>query len=72
VGKIELASEYQGLGLGGRAVAEAHARHPAYAWHTTPQFPTSGTFWSQMATRTGAAFTEQPQCAHMRRDLASR
>jgi len=70
VGKIDITLDYQGLDLGTRAVQRAYARHPGHAWHTTPQYPTSGTFWSRMARRTGAAFTEASPCTHMTRDLA--
>ena len=69
VGKIDITFDYQGLDLGTRAVERVYARHPGHAWHTTPQYPTSGTFWSRMARRTGAAFTKASPCMHMKRDL---
>jgi hypothetical protein len=55
VGKITTDSAYQGLGIGTRLVLGAFARYPSYAWHTTSQYPASGTFWASRARRTGAA-----------------
>jgi GNAT superfamily N-acetyltransferase len=72
IGKITTDAAYQGLGIGTRLVLHAFARNPSYAWHTTPQYPTSGTFWTNMANRAGAAFTEARACAHMNRDLPRR
>jgi GNAT superfamily N-acetyltransferase len=69
IGKITTDAAYQGLGIGTRLVLNAFASHRSYAWHTTPQSPTSGTFWTKMAKRTNAAFTETRPCIHMTRDL---
>jgi hypothetical protein len=71
VAKIEIASDWQGWGLGTRMVRRAHAYHRDYAWHTTPQQLTSGTFWQRMSRLTGATFTEAAPCVHMSRDLGN-
>jgi GNAT superfamily N-acetyltransferase len=73
IGKVSIMPEYQGLGLGTRAVRHAFRSAPSYAWRTTAQYATSGTFWTWMARRTGAAFTDGDgaECLHMTRDLSS-
>lgn len=68
IGKVVVDSDYQGINLGTRLVLQAHAYHPGYTWSTTAQYLTAGTFWPQMARRTGAAFTAASGCPHMARD----
>lgn len=68
VGKVDVDGAYQGLNLGTRLVAAAYARHPNYEWRTTTHYPTSGTFWTRMAHRTGASFVEGQRCSHMDHD----
>jgi hypothetical protein len=65
VGKIGIEPEYQGLGLGTRAVTAMFRRYPDFEWRTTAQFDTSGTFWPSMAKRTGASFMHGDGCEHM-------
>ena len=63
IGKVSITTNYQGLGLGRRAAVHVFRQAPDYAWRTTPQYPTSGTFWAGLAARTGADFTNGADCA---------
>jgi hypothetical protein len=68
--KIAIDGDYNGYGLGTRTVLRLHGAYPGYAWHTTPQYDTSGTFWTALAQRTSSAFTadQQALCPHLQRD----
>jgi hypothetical protein len=68
--KVSIDSEYQGLGLGRRAVTAALAIAPSYVWTTTPQYDTSVRFWQRLSRVTGASLSDDPAhagpCLHMR------
>jgi hypothetical protein len=68
--KESISSEYQGLGLGRRALLAALATAPGYEWTTTPQYDTSVRYWQRMSRATGASLTDDPAqagpCPHMR------
>jgi hypothetical protein len=68
--KIAIDGHYKGYGLGTRTVLRLHNAYPGYAWHTTAQYDTSGTFWTALANRTGSAFTadQQALCPHLHHD----
>jgi hypothetical protein len=72
VGEVSIDSHLQGLGLGTRLVERAFRAHPGYAWHTTAQYDTAGSFWPRMARRTGAAFTApaNARCRHVTDNVA--
>ncbi len=61
--------EYQGLGLGRRALLATLATAPDYEWTTTPQYDVSARFWQRMSRATGASLTDDPAsagpCPHM-------
>ena len=64
--KIAVDSRYKGFGLGTRTVMRLHRAYPGFAWYTTAQYDTSGTFWPALAKRTGSAFTaNQAACKHL-------
>jgi hypothetical protein len=71
IGNVEIMPEYQGLGLGQRAILRLHRRNPHYEWHTTAQYDTSGTFWPKVARLTGASFAHAEPCEHMFSDARS-
>ena len=72
--KIAIDDHYKGYGLGTRTILRLHTTYPGYAWHTTAQYDTSGTFWTALAERTGSAFTadQQALCAHLHHDRQHR
>ena len=55
--KIAIDGDHKDYGLGTRTVLRLHRAYPGYAWHTTPRYDTSGTFWTALAERTSSAFT---------------
>jgi GNAT superfamily N-acetyltransferase len=67
--KESIDQEYQGLGLGRRALLTALATAPDYEWTTTPQYEVSARFWQRMSRATGASLTDDPAhagpCPHM-------
>jgi GNAT superfamily N-acetyltransferase len=67
--KESVDQEYQGLGLGRRALLAALATAPGYQWTTTPQYDISVRFWQRMSRATGASLTDDPAhagpCPHM-------
>lgn len=67
--KESIGPQYQGLGLGRRALLGALATAPGYAWSTTPQYDTSARFWQRMSRATGISLTDDPAhagpCPHM-------
>lgn len=58
--KESISSEYQGLGLGRRALLAALATAPDFEWTTTPQYETSVRYWQRMSRATGASLTDDP------------
>jgi hypothetical protein len=62
VHKIDVDYSYRGLGLGSRALRIARRSREEYVWHTSPQYPTAGTFWETHR------FAADPEafCPHMR------
>jgi GNAT superfamily N-acetyltransferase len=65
--KESIDQEYQGLGLGRRALHAALATAPGYEWTTTPQDELAVRFWQRMSRTTGASLTDDPDRAGMRR-----
>lgn len=69
VAKIEVDEDYQGRGLGTRALELVRAQAPGYQWCTTSQDDTAVTFWQRIARRTGDAYTDDDgdlkPCPHM-------
>ena len=67
--KESIDREYQGLGLGRRALLAALATAPDYEWTTTGQYEVSVRFWQRMSRATGASLTDDPTrdgpCPHM-------
>ncbi len=67
--KESIDREYQGLGLGRRALLAALATAPDYEWTTTGQYEVSVRFWQRMSHATGASLTDDPTrdgpCPHM-------
>jgi hypothetical protein len=61
--------EYQGPGLGRRALLAAPAAAPDHERATTPQYDVSVRFWQRMSRATGASLTGDPAhggpCPHM-------
>jgi hypothetical protein len=67
VGELEIQPKYQGIGLGSHTITSMFRRYRHHEWRTTAQYDTSGTFWPNMAAKTGASFTHGEPCQHMMR-----
>jgi hypothetical protein len=67
--KESTGQEYQGPGLGRRALLAALATAPDHARATTPQYDVSVRFWQRMSRAAGASLTGDPAhggpCPHM-------
>ena len=65
--KIEVDSRYQGYDIGTCAVLRLWRRHRGFGWYTSVHYDTAGTFWTNLARRTGSAFTADARggCPHM-------
>lgn len=62
VRELNVYNPYRGLGLGSRVLRVARRGRDGYVWHTTPQYPTAGTFW----TTVGYDADSENVCPHMR------
>jgi GNAT superfamily N-acetyltransferase len=66
IGKLSIDDDYQGRGLGTRALRQAIATHPGHTWITSGQYDSAKTFWKLAAKRTGAKLAERQPCQHLR------
>ena len=69
--KISIDMDFQGQGLGTRAIDLVRRQAPAYRWCTSGQYRSAETFWQHIAGRTGDAYTADNDlhpCQHMERD----
>jgi hypothetical protein len=58
--KESIGREYQGPGLGCRALPAALAAAPDHEWTTTPQYDVCVRFWQRMSRAAGASLTGDP------------
>lgn len=65
IAKMSVDADYQGCGVGTRALKCLRREYRGYTWSTSAQYSWSRTFWQMTARRAGGGYQQASLCDHL-------
>ena len=65
IAKMSVDADYQGRGVGTRALRCLRREYRGYTWSTSAQYSWARTFWQMTSRRTGGGYQVTSPCEHL-------